>query len=202
MPASTQTLPSPTTTNYPNGVKSGFGLAGTNSLIPASGNIVAQVNGTAVQPATTAADVVVAVATVPANVFDQLGRGLNIFAAGTTASNVNSKTAKIIVNPTTATIGQAVSGGTTIASTGVVNTTGAAGGWQLEANIYKYGAARSNTQITVHASAQSGNVVGSLTAPNALTLNESAAITIAVTINAATAASDMSLSLLELFAMN
>lgn len=202
MPASTQTLSSPTTTNFPNGLKGGFGSAGTNCLIPDSGNIAAQVNGTALQPGGTGSDYIVALYTMPAYAFDQAGRGLNIFAAGTTASNTNGKTAKLIVNPTSPAVGSVVSGGTTIASTGLVNTTPAAGGWQLEANIYKYGAKASNTQVAVHASAQSGNVVGTLTAPSALTLTENATITIAVTINAATAATDMTLSLFELFAMN
>ena len=51
------------------------------------GNINRIVNSTGVQPASTAADIVLAVYTLPAAAFDQAGRGLNFQACGSTASN-------------------------------------------------------------------------------------------------------------------
>ena len=77
---------------------------------------------------------------LPANSFDIAGRSLTLLVAGNFANNTNAKTAKIIVGATTAVVGSAVSGGTTLATTGVYNTTGAVG-WALTANVNKYGAA-------------------------------------------------------------
>jgi hypothetical protein len=145
---------------------------------------------------------VLAVYTLPAGCFDQAFRGLNITAMGTIASNTNAKRCKIIFNPTTAVVGQVVTGGTTVADTGVLNTTSAAGGWSLGADIFKYGAAGSNTQQAIHQQAQAGSVVGALVAPSAVTAPENAPILVAITGNAGTTAADIVFNFMQIEAMN
>lgn len=152
-------------------------------------------------PGGTGSDYVVASFTLPASSFDIAGRSLTINADGGFANNTDAKRAKIIVGCTTATVGSVVSGGTTIADTGTYSTTGAVG-WGLSASVAKYGAAGSNTQIAIHAAAQMGATVGSLLAPQALTLTESAAILVAVTLNCTTTASDATLMWATINAMN
>jgi hypothetical protein len=175
-----------------------FGLGSAQAA--AEGNIYRQVSGPGVTPASTGADIVVGVYAMPANSFDVAGRGVNVLAQGGFAATTNNKRVKIIWNATTATVGSAVVGGTTICDTGVV--TGSAVGWAVEANVFKYGAAGSNTQLGVHVSAQSGAVVSSLLSPTLMTAAESGAINIAVTANATTATSDILLNFLEVNAMN
>ena len=68
--------------------------------------------------------------------------------------------------------------------------------------MVKTGATGSNTQRGLHASAQVGAVVGSLLPSTALTAPENATILIAVTGNAATATTDITLQFFEVNAMN
>jgi hypothetical protein len=179
----------------------GFLFGGSSSgLFRPMGNLVAQVSNPGINPATTNADVVVAVAALPANCFDKAGRGIAIAARGTIVNNVNSKRAKIIVNPTAAVVGSAITGGTTIADTAAQTTI--AGGWSLEAEVFKYGAADSNTQLALHRKAQIGATIAALLAPAALTAAENAQILVAVTLNAVTAASDISLGAFQVAAMD
>jgi hypothetical protein len=108
---------------------------------------------------------------------------------------------KIIVGCTAAVVGSVVSGGTTIASitSGASNVTG---GWFLGAQLTKYGIMGSNTQISVHFSGQMGATAIVLVAPQALTLTESGSILCALTINAATTATDASFNMFQLNMMN
>lgn len=174
---------------------------GSNQSFKASGNYVAQIASAGINPVGTANDNVVAVFQIPASFFDVAGRGINILAQGSTVSNVNTKTIKIIIGAANPVVGQTISGGTTIASI-VLNSAAGSGGWQLEANVYKYGNTGSNTQIALHAAGQGGNVVASLSSPSLLTLAENGVINVAITGNAATAASDIVFNFLEAFAMN
>lgn len=164
------------------------GGGGTSALFGTEGNINVQTVSAGLSPASTGADIVLAAFTLPVGVFDQAGRGINIMACGSIVNNANTKTLKIIAGATTAVVGSAVTGGTAIASAAF---TTAGTGWQLAANVFKYGASGSNTQIALHESAQAGSVVGALISPSLLTLNESASILCAVTGNAATATSDI-----------
>lgn len=175
----------------PNDTAIQAGGGGTSSTVKASGNLWMQTPAGGNNPGGTASDYVVAVATIPAASLDVANRCLTISANGNFAANGNTKTVKVIVNPTSAVVGQAVSGGTTIASTGAVTTNGSA--WALGADIIKTGANGSNTQTAIHQAAQCGAAVESLTACQSLTLNEAAAITVAITINCATTATDGSL---------
>ena len=181
----------------PNWVQTQFGN-GTASFYE-EGNLSRQTPAT--NPGSINNDNVLAVYTVPANSFDIAGRCLNIFAQGDVANNTNSKRIKLWIGCTTAVVGSAVSGGTLIADTGAYTTTGAAG-WIVESNVVKTGAAGSNTQRALHASAQIGSVVGALLPSSALTLTESAAILIAVTGDAVTTATDITLQFFEINGMN
>jgi hypothetical protein len=175
---------------FGNGTAS-FALEGNISCQPSAG----------INPGATAADNVLAVFSLPANSFDQSGRGIAISAVGGFGSTTNNKRVKIIVGPVSAVVGSTVgSGGSTIADTGTVATNGA--GFQLQASVFKYGAAGSNTQIGIHNQAQMGSATAALISPVALTLAENLPILVAVTGNATTATTDISLSLLEINSTN
>jgi hypothetical protein len=164
------------------------------------GNLAAQVSA-GVNPGATGADNVLAVYSLPANSFDQAGRGIQISATGGYAGNGNTKRVKIIVGAVSAVVGSTIgSGGTAIADTGAVATNGA--GWSIGASIFKYGAGGSNTQQGIHNASQSGNAVGALLSPVSLTLVENAPILVAVTGNATTTATDIALNLFEVNATN
>lgn len=161
------------------------------------GNIALDNPAAARTPSATAADRILSLMTIPANGFDIANREVQISAAGN-CPNANSKTIKIIINPTTPVLGAVVSGGTTIASF----TSTATGGWSIGAILAKYGATGSNTQNAIHEAAQVGATVGALVAPTQTTFPENAPIIVAVTGNAATTTADVSFSLGQIFAMN
>lgn len=184
----------------PNTVQTQFGSS-TTGLMFEQGNINRQVFGTQQTPAATGADNVLAVYSLPANSLDTAGRGLMISAAGSFAATTNVKTVKIIFNPSSASVGNTVGGGgTTIGNTGAV--TNSAAGWYLQGQVFKYGALGSNTQ---YGQAIDGNVstnstgVGSV---SSITANEAASISIAITGNAATATTDILLSIFATNVMN
>jgi len=166
-----------------------------------SGNLSVITAQPGINPASTAADIVLAVYKLPAGALDAPNRILEIAVNGSTASNTNTKTMKLIAGATNPVVGQAVSGGTVIASATIASTAGA-GGWSLAAQVTKYGANGSNTQQALHSAAQTGNVVGALQAPSALTLNEAQPIAIVVTGNAATTATDVTFNSIQVVGMN
>lgn len=173
---------------------------GAGSAFALSGNLYTVVSAGA-NPAGTASDYCLATFTIPANAFDVANRGIILEAVGAFASNTNTKTLKVIVGATTPTVGSAVTDGTTIATL-ANSTTAGAGGFALDAAIFKYGAAAANTQIGLMLRAVSGNANAGLAAPTALTQTESSPITLALTGNAATTATDIALNLFRIFAMN
>ncbi len=175
-----------------------FGNGG--AVAGVEGNINRQISSAGVSPAATGADKVIAVYSLPANSLVANGQGLNIIAQGSFAANGNTKDVKIIFGCTTAVVGSTVTGGTTIADTAAVTTNG--GGWAIEANVFKYGAANSNTQIGLHQQVQVGGAVAALLAPGLTTATENAPILIAITGNATTSAADIVLNFLEINAMN
>jgi hypothetical protein len=175
-----------------------FGLGA--ALMAAEGNINRQVSSAGINPGATGVDSVLAVFSLQLSSFDVLGRGINIAAMGSMTNAATAKLVKLIWGATTAVVGSTVTGGTAIASF-TDSTANSLGGWQLAANVFKYGAAASNTQIALHEVAQSGSVVGALTAPSLLTAPENAAILIAVTGNAA-ATANIVLNFLGINAMN
>lgn len=173
------------------------------ALIAAAGNINRQTLavGSGVSPGATGVDSVLAVYSLPANFFDVAGRGLAISAMGSFGATANNKDVKIIFNPATAVVGSTVgTGGITVADSGVVATNNL--GWSLQAQVFKYGAAGSNTQLGLHNQAQTGGTVASLLKPQAIAAAENAAILVAVTGNATTATSDIVFNWLGIEAMN
>lgn len=154
-----------------------------------------------VNPGSTNNDNVLAVFSLPPGSLDVAGRVLQIFASGAVANNVNSKRIKIIFGCTTAVVGSAVTGGTTIADTGAF-TTAIAAGFNISATVVKYGAAGSNTQVGMMGSTQIGAAASTLIAPAALTAPENAAILIAITGNAVTTATDIALNFALINAQN
>jgi|SRR5271156_41739 len=161
------------------------------------GNIY-RVASAGLNPSTINGLYVVATYTFPGNSFDAALRGISISAMGSVANNTNSKTIAVYYNCTTAVVGSLVSGGTVIATTGAYTTTGAAA-FQLLVNVYKYGAAASNTQISTHETVQIGTTLPALTVPQALTATESGPIIVALVCDAVTATTDISVNL---FAIN
>jgi hypothetical protein len=156
----------------------------------------------AVSPAATGADNVLASYSLPAGFFDVAPlsstiatgavvstAGLRIRAVGRFAANANNKTVKIIFNATTATVGSTVTGGTTLVSSGVVAINGL--GFIAEAWVRKVGVADANTQVGGQITGIYGATVVSPPITQAITAVESAAILIAVTGNAATTATDI-----------
>lgn len=159
-----------------------------------------QISSAGINPgAAGAVDSVLAIYSIPAGYFASTGIGVGITASGSFASNTNAKTLKIFFNPTAPAVGSTVSGGTAIATTGAVTTNG--GGWQIAAEVFKYGAAASNTQLAIHSQAQVGAAVSALVAPSSLTATESAAIPIAIT-GACSVTTDVIFSYLEVEAFS
>lgn len=198
----------------PSGMLTQFGAAafGANfSSFAEEGNLYRNVgNPIAQNGATTSTDYILDGFVLPANSFDQAKRGIQFAFAGTFAATGNNKKIRLWFNPTLA--GQTVtngviSGGTvTGAGSGVLafDSTNQAGnnvGWQVGAQLFKYGAANSNTQFFV-ATPIFGTTHGGTSKPTFLTLTENAAINVVLTGSSDTAASDSILQWAEANAMN
>jgi hypothetical protein len=175
--------------------------SGTGALPPAGNLFGAGYGATANEPSATNADYVLAVLPIPASAFDGLGqntsRGVVLHALGGWAATTNVKRCKLWYNPTAAVVGSTVNGGTLIGDT--ASATGSGIGWELKAEVWKTGAAGSNTQVGV-VTEQTTTAAGAavrLAGPLALvfpTATESGTILVAVTGNAPTATSDINLN--------
>lgn len=192
----------------------GLGATANFGSFALEGNIYRNIaNPIAGNAADTTDDIIGGIA-LDAGAFDAAGRGINITAAGITGATTNNKRFKLFINPTmsgqTVTNG-VISGGTVSAGTPLVDsgtwvngtTANNAAGWMASANLFKYGAAGSNTQYG-QGSALLGTLHGGIQAPQFLTATESSAINIVVTGSSYTtgAANDVKLSFLEVNAMN
>lgn len=176
-----------------------FGQNPQNPLqIGDDGNLIVDIQSAGVSPGATGADKILAIYVIPVGAFDIAKRGVNVMAAGN-CPNTNSKSIKIIANPTSPVLGATVSGGTTIAS---ILTSTATGGWNLAVNLFKYGAVGSNTQMAIHESGQIGATVAALVAPSLTTIAENGAITIVVTGNSSTTNGDVVYNFGQVFAQN
>lgn len=165
------------------------------------GTLGKSVSQAGINPGGTAGDYVVAAFTIKANSLDGVGnRGSQLIAKGGLAANANSKRVKVIAGATTAVVGSLVTGGTVIEDTGAQTTSG--GGWGISVDIWKTGAANSNTQKATSNGKFMGAAHLGAQAPTALTMTENADILVAVTINCATTATDASLDTAYLTAMN
>jgi hypothetical protein len=169
------------------------------------GNISLQVSSAGINPGVTGGDYVLAVYSIPANFFDAAGRAIQFSAAGSIASNANLKTIKLIANPSAATVGSAVTGGTTLMSTGTFSGSSGQTGFFVEAVLQKYGSGGSNTQIGYPIASfyeATASLVAGANYPQLLTATESGAILVCVTGNAATLTSDITLNVFTVQASN
>ncbi len=195
---STPSNPFPATTSTT------FG-SGTGTFLE-EGNIyrAAYLAASAINPGATNADNVLAVYSLPANSFDVSGRGISITASGLLGANSHTKDIKIFFNPSTAVVGSTIgSGGTNVADTGAQTWSGV--GWELSANVFKVGAAGSNTQYAQETGVIVGATHGGVGVPVYPTATEGAAILIAVTGNCSTSGSavtDIALNFVEVNVMN
>ena len=159
-----------------------------------------------VSPASTANDNVLANFALPANTLDGISnRGLFISATGQFATNANTKQVKVWAGASTATVGSAIVGGTAICDSGA--STASNQQWELNANLFKYGAANSNTQralgsAVVIGTTHSGFGSGASANSQLLTMTENATINITVTGNATTTATDITLTAFTINALN
>ena len=177
--------------------------AGSGTVL-SSGNLNRQIGNPLAGNSADTADRVLASYTLPAASLDVLGRGLCIVAQGSTGATTNDKRIKLWFDAVIS--GGAVIGGSVIADTGPwVNGTvpNNSVGWQLTANLFKYGAPASNTQY-----AQGTLILGGLHRgiglPVFLTAIESGVIVIALTGSSYTtgAANDVVATCFEINAMN
>jgi hypothetical protein len=125
--------------------------------------------------------------------------GIRIKVRGHTAANGNNKTVKVIFNATTATVGSTVSGGTTLASTGVVTIN--AKSFVIDAWVSKVGLPNANTQVggaDLILSDATPVSAGVAVYPAAV---EASDILIAITGNAATTATDIVIDSYEILAL-
>jgi hypothetical protein len=143
-------------------------------------------------PGATGADNVLAVFSLPGSLFDGVSnRGIRLTAMGTYGANGNTKTVKIIYNPSAAVVGSTVTGGTTLVTTGAVVINALP--WFLEAGVVDVVGA--NNQLAFGMLSWSGGVPTFIVpvAPSFATADETQPILIAVTGNAATAVTDIAL---------
>lgn len=142
--------------------------------------------------------------TLAASSLDTAGRGLCVTAQGSTGTTTNNKRVKLWFNATVS--AGVVTGGSVIADTDPwVNSTtpNSDVGWQLMADIFKFGATGSNTQYAQGTTVR-GGVHGGTGLPVFPTALESSAIVIALTGSSYTtgAANDVIATWFEVNAMN
>lgn len=195
------------------GVVPGVGVApskmltyfgGGTGTILGDGNLNRQIgNPLAGNNADTTDDVLASYA-LPASSLDVAGRGLCITAQGNTGATTNDKRIKLWCNATIS--AGVVTGGSVIADTGpwvsgtIPNNNV---GWQLTANVFKYGATDSTTQYA-QGTVILGGTHGGIGLPIFPTGVESGAIVFAVTGSSYTtgAANDVVATWFEVNAMN
>lgn len=140
-------------------------------------------------PSATGADKALFVYTIPANYWGN-GQGqvqkVRIVAGGSFAANGNNKALKIIVGATTPAVDGTISDGTAIASTGTLTDNGTA--WRLEAEIVRTG---SGAQLGFATLMLHGASPVAVTVPVALAIAEGGAMTLCITGNATTTATDI-----------
>ena len=171
-------------------------FGGGTATMEESGNVFVQSGAPVSNPASITNDNVLAVYSIPANSFSAAGKGVEFQVSGNFAGNTHVKECKLIWNPTAAVVGSAVATNSTsflLGDTGSTTNGGAACGWSITSEVYKYGVAGSNTQIGQELGVIIGSTHGGMGIASALTTNESLGILVAVTGNATTSVGDISL---------
>lgn len=178
---------------------------GGTATMEESGNVNVQTGNPLTNPATITNDNVLAVYTIPANSLSASGKGIEVTVAGNLGADTQAKRCKLIWNALTAVVGSAVATNSTsflLGDTGSTTNGGVLAGWVIQSQVYKYGAAGSNTQI----GQEIGNIIGAIHGgcgiAAALTTNESASILLAVTGNATSSVGDISLYNINVEAFN
>ena len=182
------------TLNQIGAIPSIFG--GGTAVMEESGNVNVQSGNPLSNPASITNDNVLAVYTLPAGSLSAAGKGLEITTAGNLGNDTQAKRVKLIWNPTSAVVGSSIATNSTsflLGDTGSTTNGGAAAGWIIQAQVYKYGNFGSNTQIGQETGVIVGAVHGGCSLASALTTNESLPILIAVTGNATSSVGDISL---------
>jgi hypothetical protein len=175
-----------------------------NGTILSDGNLHRQIGNPLAANNADTTDDVLASYTLPASSFDVSGRGLCITAQGNTGATTNDKRIKLWFNATIS--AGVVTDGSVIADTGPwasATIRNQQVGWNLTANIVKYGATKSNTQYA-QGTAILGGIHGGIGLPVFPTAVESGAIVIALTGSSYTtgAANDVVATWFEVNAMN
>jgi hypothetical protein len=179
-------------------------FGGCNGTLLEQGNLNRQIGNPLAGNKADTTDDVLASYLMPASSFDVAGRGLCITTQGTTGQTNNDKRVKLWFNAIIS--AGTVTGGSVVADTGAWMSTTVPNngvGWQLTANVFKYGAPRSNTQYA-QGTAILGAVHGGIASPAFTTAMESGAIVIALTGSSYTsgAANDVVATWFEVNAMN
>lgn len=149
---------------------------------------------------------------LPAGSFDVAKRGIQLMFQGKFGATANNKKVRLWVNPTMAgqTITNGVISGGTVTGAGAglmlydsTAQTGNGVGWGLLAQLFKYGAAGSNTQY-FQIQPIFGTTHGGITLPTFATMAENAAMNFVLTGSSSTtgAANDVVLNISEANAMN
>jgi hypothetical protein len=191
------------TLNEVGSIPSLFG--GGTAVMQESGNVNVQSGVPLANPATITNDNVLAVYTLPAGSLSAAGKGVEITCGGNLGNDTQAKRCKLIWNAISPVVGSAVATNSTsflLGDTGSTTNGGATAGWLIQAEVYKYGAAGSNTQIGQETGVIVGSVHGGCGIASALTTNESVSIAIAVTGNATSSVGDISLYNLNIEAFN
>lgn len=171
-------------------------FGGGTGTLSESGNLYVASGNPLTNPATITNDNVLAVYSMPAGSFSAAGKGIEVTAAGNLGADSQAKRVKLIWNPTAAVVGSAIATNSTsflLGDTGSTTNSGAAAGWSIQSQVYKYGALGSNTQIGQEIGVVIGSTHGGMGLASALTTNESLAILVAVTGNATTSVGDIGL---------
>lgn len=169
-------------------------FGGGTATLEESGNIYVASGNPVSNPGAITTDSVLAVYTIPAGSFSAAGKGVEFQVSGNFANNSHTKECKLIWNASSAVVGSAVGTNSTsflLGDTGAVTNPNV--GWSITSQVYKYGAAGSNTQIGQELGVIVGSTHGGLSLASALTTNESLPILVAVTGNATSSVGDISL---------
>lgn len=180
-------------------------FGGGTAVMEESGNINVQTGNPLSFPATITNDNVLGVFSMPAGSLSASGKGIEVTAAGNLGNDSQAKRVKLIWNPSAAVVGSAVATNSTsflLGDTGSTTNGGAAAGWCIQSQVYKYGAAGSNTQIAQELGVIVGSIHGGCGLASALTTNESLPILVAVTGNATSSIGDISLYNINIEAFN
>lgn len=181
-------------------------FGGGTATMEESGNVNVQTGNPLSNPASITNDNVLGVYTIPANSLNAAGKGIEVTVAGNFGlTDSQAKRVKLIWNPTSAVVGSAVGTNSTsflLGDTGSTTNAGAAAGWIIQSQVYKYGAAGSNTQIGQETGVIIGSTHGGCGLASALTTNESLPIQVAVTGNATSSVGDISLYNINIEAFN